>query len=148
MIHQPMFERVVAVLLALLPVVLWCAWFLWAVNWKKLNAAIADGAWAPFVLLMLLIAGVWSRIYPSDGPISEYLHLSNFWWQFGVIAALVALAMLCGWVQNTLHWTPAEIDLNPPAHADHGHGHSHEHGHAHGDGHDHGQGHGHGHGHH
>jgi hypothetical protein len=85
------FSTVVAVLLALLPGGLWCAWFLWAVNWNKLSTALRAGAWAPVVLLGLISAAVWSRIAPSECPCLGFVVLPNFWWQLGSVAALAAV---------------------------------------------------------
>jgi hypothetical protein len=98
---------------------------LWGINWYKARHFLAVGGWAPAVLLMILIALVWSRIDPSKCP---YTGLPNFWWQLIYVTMLGALAMFCGWVQTVMHWTPHDINLEPPAQ---GHGHGHDHGHAH-----------------
>jgi len=39
---------------------------------------------------------------------------------------LAGTALICGWLQTVLKWTPGEIHFDPPAH-----GHGHDHGHAH-----------------
>jgi hypothetical protein len=98
----------------LLPLALWIVWWLWAVNWQKLWPVLAQGAWAPAVLLFLMAAVVWSRLQPW-----------RFGWQLGITAALAALALFCGWLQGRLHTTPAEVRIEPPAATDDGHGHSH-----------------------
>jgi hypothetical protein len=104
-------------------VIAWLAWWLLGVNWKKLWAALAAGAWAPLVLLMFLSALAWSRIAPSDCDCLTFVTVPNFWWQLGSVALLVSLTFLCGWLQGLLGWTPAEINLDPPAPSAHGHGH-------------------------
>jgi hypothetical protein len=101
--------------------IVWAAWCLWAVNWKKTRHFLAAGAWAPAILLVILVALVWSRI-----DADAWLGLPNFWWQLGYVSLLAGLAMFCGWVQSVMHWTPHDINLEPPAH-----GHGHDHGHAH-----------------
>ena len=101
------------------------AWCLWGVNWKKTRHFLASGAWAPAILLILLIALVWSRIDPSACACTG---LPNFWWQLLYLSGLAGVAMFCGWVQSVFHWTPHDINLDPPAHA-HGHGADHGHGH-------------------
>jgi hypothetical protein len=91
------------------------------VNWKKTWSVLAQGAWAPVVLLMVVGALVWSQISPTTaGP--------NFWWQLGWVSVLAAVTLFCGWLQGVFGWTPAEINLDPPA-AGHGHDHGHGHGH-------------------
>jgi hypothetical protein len=100
------------------------AWCLWGINWRKLRHFLAVGGWAPAVLLILLTALVWAAIDPRRSSWG----IPNFWWQLGVVSILAAVAMFLGWIQTVMHWTPHEINLDPPAH---GHGHSHDHGHAH-----------------
>jgi hypothetical protein len=105
--------------------IVWIAWWLWAVNWKKCWLALGQGAWAPVVLLLLLTALVWSRLQPAPLALGESMSLPNFWWQLGAMALLTALALFCGWLQGVMHWTPAELDLEPPVHGfEHVHDHS------------------------
>jgi hypothetical protein len=116
--------RVFDVLLRLLPGGLWCAWWLWAVNWKKVWPALAAGAWVPVVLLVVLSALGWSMIFPSTCNCLGFVTLPNFWWQLGSCAALAAVALFCGWLQGQFGWTPEDVDFEPPA-AEHGHEHGH-----------------------
>ncbi len=102
--------------------IVWAALCLWGINWKKTRHFLASGAWAPAVLLMILVALVWSRIDPSPCPCG----IANFWWQLGYVGLLVGIAMFCGWLQDVMHWTPHDINFDPPAH---GHGDGHGHGH-------------------
>lgn len=102
------------------------AWCLWGINWKRGRHFLASGGWAPAVLLMLLIALVWSKIDPSACPCG----IPNFWWQLLAVTLMGAAAMFLGWIQTVMHWTPHDINLDPPAHG-HGHGHDHGHGHHH-----------------
>ncbi|HZZ80498.1 MAG TPA: hypothetical protein VFE62_18485 [Gemmataceae bacterium] len=108
--------------------IVWAAWCLWGVNWKKTRHVLAVGGWAPAVLLIVLIALVWSRL-DATPPCACISWLPNFWWQLAYVSALAAIAMFCGWLQSVFHWTPHDINIDPPAHA-HGHGHD-DHGHAH-----------------
>ena len=104
--------------------IVWASVCLWAINWKKARHVLSIGGWAPAILMMLLIAIVWSRLDVRAGP--SFLPLPNFWWQLVYVVSLGCLAMFCGWLQTVFHWTPHDINLNPPAHApggDHGHGH-------------------------
>lgn len=103
--------------------ILWVAWWLWAVNWKKAWAVLAEGGWAPLILLMLMVALVWSRLAPSSCSCLGFVSVPNFWWQLGEVGLFVAVALFCGWLQGYYGWTPAEINLEPPAPADHDHAH-------------------------
>ena len=117
-------EATLAVLLQLLPVALWCAWWLWAVNWKRAWPVLAQGAWAPVVLLSVVAALAWSRIAPSPCNCLGFVTVPNFWWQLGSVSTLTAIALFCGWLQGYFGWTPQESNLEPPPIA-HEHGHDH-----------------------
>src|SRR5262245_10432962 len=73
----------------------WLAWWLFGVNWQRTWNYLAQGAWAPVVLLMLVAALVWSRVSPG-----------NFWGQVGMISLVVGLTLFCGWLQLQFRWTP------------------------------------------
>ncbi len=113
--------RTGSVLLLLLPYVLWCAFWLWAVNWKKAWAVLAQGGWAPLVLLMGMVTMVWSRVAPGPCDCLGFVRIPNFWWQLGDVLLLVGLAFFCGWLQGYLQQTPFEVEVEPVPEA-HGHG--------------------------
>ncbi len=119
---------VIDVLNQLLPGGLWVVFWLWAVNWKKVWPVLAEGAWAPVTLLGIVIALAWSQIDARPCNCLGLVTVPNFWWQLGGVASLAAVALFCGWLQGLLRWTPAEVNLDPPAHHGHDHGHGH-HGH-------------------
>ena len=52
-------------LLPWLPGGLWCAWWLWCVNWKHAWPVLARGGWIVVVLLTFVSALAWSGIFPS-----------------------------------------------------------------------------------
>jgi len=106
----------------------WVAWWLLAVNWKRGWSNLAHGAWMPLVLIVVMAAYVWSQIVPSDCGCLGFTTVPNFYWQLGATSLLTAVALICGWLQDVLGWTPPELNLNPPAEA-HGHDHGHGHGH-------------------
>jgi hypothetical protein len=95
-------------------VLAWLAWWLWGVNWKKVWPVLAQGAWLPLLLLMVLAAMVWSRLEPVACNCLGFMTLPNFWWQFLGVSLLVGLTFLCGWLQGVFGWEPAEVDLEPP----------------------------------
>jgi hypothetical protein len=111
-------------LLTLLPYLLWCAFWLWAVNWKKAWPILAEGGWAPVVLLMAIVVFVWSHIAPGPCDCLRVVTIPNFWWQLGEVIFLVCIALFCGWLQGLGRMTPIEIEVEPPPVA-HGHGHGH-----------------------
>lgn len=101
----------------------WIAWWLWAANWKRLWPVLAQGAWAPAVLLLLMAAVAWSRLQPGPCP---FLHVvPTFMWQLIAVAILAVVALICGWTQGRLGWAPPEISVEPPDASDDGHGHVH-----------------------
>ena len=109
--------------LALLSV--WVGWCLGAIDWRKLWPRLADGAWAPLVLLTLMIAGVWSWISPGACTCLG-ITIPSLWWHLLATALLVGLGLVCGWLQILAGWHPTEVELHPAAvhgqgHEDHGH---------------------------
>jgi hypothetical protein len=104
--------------------IIWLAWWLLAVDWRKAWPVLGPGGWAPLVLLMLIVSLVWSQLQPVPCDCLGIVTIPNFWWQLGYMGMLVAIALFCGWIQGLLGWAPPEIDLEPPTHvhADaHGH---------------------------
>src|SRR5712692_5134703 len=108
------------VLLVVLANVTWCAFWLWAVNWKKAWQVLAQGGWVPLVLLIIVGTIAWSRIAP-DGSNLDFLTIPSFWWQLAVVLAWTGMALFCGWLQGYFRITPIEVEVEPPAVA-HGHG--------------------------
>jgi hypothetical protein len=102
----------------------WLAWWVWGVSWDRAWTYLAQGAWAPLVLLVIVSAFVWSEIAPGDCTCLGFVTLKNFWWQLGATGLLAATALFCGWLQGALDWRPAEVELEPAA-EEHGHGHGH-----------------------
>lgn len=106
----------------------WIAWCLWGINWHRLGGYLKQGAWAPLVLLMLMIAAMWSWMLPTDAVLLGAVTIPNFWWQLLTVGLVVGIGFFCGWIQGWRHWQPPEIELHPArggdAHGDgHGHGH-------------------------
>ena len=104
----------------------WLAWWLWGVNWKSVWPVLAEGAWLPVLLIMIVTALVWSEIAPSDCGCLGFVTIPNFWWQLGGVGLLAAVTLLCGWLQTAFGWSPAEVSLEPttaPA-LEHEHGHT------------------------
>ncbi len=114
------------------PLIAWAAWWLFAADWGKLWPVLGRGAWAPVMLLGILVALVWSALFPSTCTCLGLVAVPNFWWQLGEVGLFLGLAGLCGWLQGRLGWTPAQVDLDgataqgngtghDPAHAPTGH---------------------------
>jgi hypothetical protein len=104
--------------------IIWIAWWLLGVDWRKAWPALRQGGWAPLVLLTLMVALAWSRLQPGPWVWQDTLSIPAFWWELLTVSILVGVALFCGWLQGVLGWAPAEINLEPPAH---GHGDDHAH---------------------
>jgi hypothetical protein len=94
--------------------IVWLAWCLLGINWKKVWPVLAHGAWAPLVLAMILVAMAWSQMTP-EAP--------QFWWKLALVSVVVAASFFCGWIQMYFGWQPTEISLEPVASSANGHGH-------------------------
>ena len=116
MILSKMFEKLVQDALSWSLLIVWLAWCLFGVNWKKVWGVLAQGAWAPLILAMVLAAMAWSQMTPAA---------PHFWWKLGGVSLVVAASFLCGWIQSYFGWQPAEINLEPINPASNANGHDH-----------------------
>jgi hypothetical protein len=119
------------------PVLIWVAWWLWAADWRKLWPRLAEGGWAPLVLIGIMVAIMWAAIAPDSYPVGSTA-IANFWWQLIAVTVLIGTALFCGWLQKVLQWYPVEVAIEVPSAGGHDHGHPHDEGHGpadHGHGH-------------
>lgn len=141
--------NLLAALLGLFPTiagpVLWIAFFLFVVRWPDLRAQLRQGGWAAAALLYALSVVVWGLcskpafgevfrgVDPPWNNILEKALLGGFW---------VAVAFVCGALQDYLGAAPSEVEIpGPPdgvprepgsgATSSHGHGHAAAHAHDH-----------------
>jgi hypothetical protein len=133
-------DGLLSLLIVLVPYALWTLYCLFAINWKKMWPTLAEGAWVPVLLLIVLIALVWSQIRASDMTLFGVIHVGNFWWQLGALLLLTGLGLFAGWVQDRYDWAPFDYAVEP---AEHGHPHDHVHAHGHASGDEHAAPHGH-----
>jgi hypothetical protein len=120
--------RTGSILMVVLPCLAWCAFWLWAVNWRKAWKVLGDGAWAPLVLLIVVGTAGWSQVMQTKYNFLDLVAVPSFWWQLAVVLLFVGLAFFSGWLQGYFHITPTEVEIEPRPVA-HGHGHDHGHGH-------------------
>jgi hypothetical protein len=109
--------------------IVWIAWWLWGVNWRRVWPVLAAGAWVPVALLAVVAALVWSRLDPNSLPLTLWpdlgpVEIVNFWWQLGAVVLLAGIALFCGWLQGVFGWEPQEISFELPD-IDDTHGHEH-----------------------
>jgi hypothetical protein len=116
MILSKMFEKLVQDSLSWSLLIVWLAWCLFGVNWKKTWAVLAQGAWAPLLLAIVLAAMAWSQMTPAA---------PHFWWKLGGVSLVVATSFFCGWVQSYFGWQPVEINLEPINPTSNAQGHEH-----------------------
>jgi hypothetical protein len=114
MVCSKIFEKLIQDAMSWSLLIVWLALCLFGINWKKVWPVLAQGAWAPLVLAMILVALAWSQMTPAT---------IHFWQKLGLVSVLVAASFFCGWVQNYFGWQPADINLEPVEPAADGHGH-------------------------
>jgi hypothetical protein len=105
-------------------VIAWVAWWLWGVNWNKLWPVLAQGAWVPAALLVVVGALVWSELGPPTFDLGGLAVPNNFWWPLLGVAVLAGVTLFLGWLQGAMAWDPGEVVLEP-ADPEHTHGHEH-----------------------
>jgi hypothetical protein len=119
------------VLLPLLPLVAWVAYWTFGVNWTKLRSALLQGGWVGLVLLGFLAVLVWGTVAPPVSGAHQFfgLTLGNFVGKTVLVTALLCIMLLCGSVQLS-GACGSWCQFDEPA-EDEGHHHA-----AHGDSHD------------
>lgn len=95
------FISLVDLVLPWAPLIAWIAFWLFAVNWVKLRAAMLQGAWVGVVLIGLVMVLVWGSIAPPDGGTHDMLglSLSNYVGKTVYVTTLFCIMFLCGSVQ-------------------------------------------------
>ncbi|HXY35278.1 MAG TPA: hypothetical protein VEI07_13690 [Planctomycetaceae bacterium] len=89
------------VLLPLVPLVAWVAFWTLAVNWTRLRSVLLQGGWVGLVLLGFLAVLVWGTVAPPVGGAHQFfeLTLGNFVGKTVLVTALICIMLLCGSVQ-------------------------------------------------
>jgi hypothetical protein len=89
------------VLLPLLPLVAWVAYWTFGVNWTKLRSVLLQGGWVGLMLLAFLAVLVWGTVSPPAAGAHQFfgLTLGNFVGKTVLVTALVCIMLLCGSVQ-------------------------------------------------
>lgn len=84
-----------------LPLGLWIAFWLFAVNWRQLYPVLSRGACIGAGLLSLLIVFVWCTLAEPSGGTHHLagLQVSNSVGKFVYVSNLIIIAMFCGSVQ-------------------------------------------------
>jgi hypothetical protein len=106
------------------PLLAWVAFWLLAVNWRKLSPVLIQGGWVGVALILLVAVLVWSSIAPpaAGKHFLLGLQLDNFYGKFVYVSGLAVIALLCGTAQNAgVCAALCRFDEPAPAADDHGH---------------------------
>src|SRR5262245_21737756 len=101
--------QITPTVLKFLVLVLFAAWWLWGVDWRKAWPVLAAGGWMPLVLVGIMAAFVWSRLSPSTVILFNLMAIPNLLWQFGAVGLFIGLVLFCGWLQTRYGWYPQEV---------------------------------------
>lgn len=123
---------VLAAFVANWALVLWLAFWLFLARWSDIRRELNRGAWVAAALLYVLVSLTWGLCSESQYMIAGWSWPSILE-KFLLSAAWVAVAFVCGAIQDLWGWAPAEVEIaGPPAGdeaaaghgaAAHGHGH-------------------------
>ena len=136
-----------AILVPLIPLAVWIAFWMFGVNWVKLRSVLLQGGWIGLVLLGFLAVLIWGTVAPPPSGAHHFLGLTlgNFVGKTVLVTTLICVMFLCGSVQLSgacgslcqFEEPAPEIGFHGPGDhgaghgGDAGHGESHEHGDAH-----------------
>lgn len=111
-----------------LPLAAWLAFWLFAVNWKKLYPVLWQGGLVGVLLLGFVAVLVWSSIsIPAGGQHSLFgLRVDNVLGKGMYVSGLVMIAFLCGSVQLS-GACGSVCNFEEPVVEEAGHGHGHDH---------------------
>ncbi len=86
-----------------LPLALWVAFWLFAVDWTRVRELLLRGAWVAVLLILLVTILVWGVVAPPAAGYHSVLgvHVSNFVGKTVFVTCLVCIAALCGFLQLT-----------------------------------------------
>jgi hypothetical protein len=130
-------------LIPVIPLAIWIAFWLFAVNWAKLRSALLSGGMIGLFLIGLVAVIVWGAVAPPAEGVHNFLglKLSNLVGKTVLVTGLACIMLLCGSVQLSgfcANWCQFEDDsAEGELHAAiHGHGDGHgghhdDHGHGH-----------------
>lgn len=90
-----------ALILPVVPLLLWVGFWTFAVDWVKLRAFFLKGSWIGLVLLSLVAMLVWGMAAPPEDGFHYILgkQLTNFVGKFVYVTGLVCIMLLSGAVQ-------------------------------------------------
>ena len=130
------------VLVPLIPLVAWIAFWTLAVNWTKLRLVLLQGGWIGLALIAAVAVLVWGTVAPPPTGAHHLLGLTlgNFVGKTVFVTTLVCIMFLCGSVQlSGACGTLCQFDEPASEPDSHGGAHGEDDSHGHADTHDHGQ---------
>jgi hypothetical protein len=89
------------VLYPFLPLVVWIAFWMFAVNWTKLRLVLLQGGWIGLALIGVVAVLVWGTVAPPPSGSHHLLGLTlgNFVGKTVFVTTLICIMFLCGSVQ-------------------------------------------------
>jgi len=128
-----------AVLVPLIPLAVWVAFWTLAVNWTKLRIVLLQGGWIGLALIAVVAVLVWGTVAPPPSGAHHLLGLTlgNFVGKTVFVTTLICIMFLCGSVQLSgacgrlcrFDEPSAEPDSHGGGHGDsHDHTSTHDHG--------------------
>ncbi|TWU12595.1 hypothetical protein CA54_14190 [Symmachiella macrocystis] len=88
-----------------IPLIAWCVFWLFAVNWSKLRVVLRGGGWIALLLICAAAVLVWGSVAPGTHdfgiPGEDYAGNSNFVGKTVYVTGLLCIMLLCGAVQNS-----------------------------------------------
>ncbi|QDU61369.1 hypothetical protein Pan216_22250 [Planctomycetes bacterium Pan216] len=89
--------------------VAWICFWLFLVRWADFSAQLQKGGWPAFGLLYVITALTWGLVTEPS-----YINAPSILEKFLLLAFWIAIAFMCGALQEAAGWAPQKIDIHLP----------------------------------
>ena len=84
----------------LLPLIVWCGFWLFGVNWTQLRAVLLRGGWVAVLLVGGIMVLIWEQVSPGlSGPVLGLTELSPYVDKMMYVTGLFGAMFICGAIQ-------------------------------------------------
>ena len=84
----------------LLPLIVWCGFWLFGVDWTRLRVVLLRGGWIAVLLVGIVMVLIWEQVSPGlNGPVLGLTELSPYVDKMMYVSGLFGVMFICGAIQ-------------------------------------------------